>query len=160
MSWAVLPEFCFRSQIQNWEELLIDQVVVVPFRGIFRGWRNVLVRNLLKLGKRMCRVVPLGRSSLRHQDRLGNDSLGNDSLQSILAEKTLGFLLDPKLTMSLQCAIVAKVVTSLLGSVRQSVANRLREVMTPLCSALVKQMGGCVQLQVTKYRRDIGHTGT
>lgn len=151
MSWAVLPEFCFRSQIQNWEELLIDQVVVVPFRGIFRGWRNVLARNLLKLGKRMCRVVPLGRSSLRHQDRLGNDSL-----QSILAEKTLGFLLDPKLTMSLQCTIVAKVVTSLLGSVRQSVANSLREVMTPLCSALVKQMGACVQLQVTKCRRDIG----
>lgn len=116
---------------------MIDQVVVVPFRGIFRGWRNVLVRSLLKLGKRMCRVVPLGRSSLRHQDRLGNDSL-----QSILAEKTLGFLLDPKLTMSLRCAIVAKVVSSLLGSVRQSVANRLKEVMTPLCSALVKQMGG------------------
>lgn len=42
---AVPPELSFRSWIQYWEELLINQVVVPPFRGIFRGWINGLTRN-------------------------------------------------------------------------------------------------------------------
>lgn len=45
VSYAVPPEFFFRSWIQNWEEVLINQVVVPPFRGIFRGWINGLARN-------------------------------------------------------------------------------------------------------------------
>ena len=129
---------------------MIDQMVVLPFRGIFRGWRNVLVRNLRKLNKGKCRVLPLGRNSLRHQDRLGTDSL-----QSILAEKALRALLDTRLTMSQECAFVAKVATGLLGCTRQSIASRLREVITPLCSALVRRMRGCIQLQVPKYKRDM-----
>lgn len=115
---------------------MIDQMVVLPFRGIFRGWRNVLVRSLMRLSKGKCTVLPLGRSSLRHQDRLGTDSL-----QSILEEKALGVLLDTKLTTSQQHAFMAKVATSLVGCITQSIASRLKEVITPLCSALVRHMG-------------------
>jgi len=103
-----------------------------------------------KLSKGKCRVLSLGRNSLRQQGRLATDSL-----QSISAEKALGVLLDIKVTTSHQRAFVAKVATGLLGRVRQNIASRLREVVTPLCSAFVRHMGGCTQLQVPKYKRDM-----
>lgn len=51
----------------------------------------------MKLSKGKCRVLSLGKKSLRHWDRLETDSL-----QSILAVKDLGVMLDIKLTVSPQ----------------------------------------------------------
>ena len=55
-------------------------------------------------------------------------------------EKALGVLVDTKLTMSQQCALVAKVTTRLLGCIRQGIASRSRELILPFCSALVRNM--------------------
>lgn len=59
-------------------------------------------RNLMKLNKK-CKVLQLGRNSLRHQYRLGDDQLGNSS-----AEKNLGVLVGTKLNMNHQCALAMK----------------------------------------------------
>ncbi|GAB0176303.1 hypothetical protein GRJ2_000095500 [Grus japonensis] len=56
----------------------------------------------------------------------------------MLSEKALGVLVDTTLTMSQQCALVAKVSNSLLGCVRLSTASGSREAILILCSALVR----------------------
>jgi len=59
-----------------------------------------------------------------------------------LAEKDLG---DTKLNLSQQCALVEKKAHGILGRIRRSIASKLREVILPLCSALVSVMGSPVE---------------
>ncbi|KAK4822633.1 hypothetical protein QYF61_018585 [Mycteria americana] len=96
-------------------------------------------RNLMKCNKGKCKVLHLGWNNPRHQCRLGAAQL-----QSSSAEKDLGVLVANKLCTSQQRALTAKMATSLLGCVRQSMASRSREGILPLCSALVQHSWGAV----------------
>lgn len=49
-----------------------------------------------------------------------------------------GVLVDTKLNMVQQRDFAAKKASGILGSIRQSIASRLREVVLPLSSALVR----------------------
>lgn len=62
-----------------------------------------------------------------------------DLLKSHLVEKDLRVLVNNKLSLSQQCSSLgAKKANSVLGSIRKSMANRLREVILTLHSALAK----------------------
>jgi len=61
-----------------------------------------------------------------HQYRLGAALLESSSV-----ERDLEVLVDDKLTMSQQCALVAKKANGILGCIQRSVASRLREVLLP-----------------------------
>jgi len=87
--------------ILNWEEWLTHQKAVLPLRVLDRleSW---VERNLMRFIKGKCRVLQRGTNNCVHLYRLGSDLL-----EGISAEKDLGVLVDNRLAMNQQCALVA-----------------------------------------------------
>ena len=67
-------------------------------------------RNLVRFNKSKSRDLYLWGNNCMHQYRFGDDLLERSS-----AQKDLGVVVDSRLTMSQQCALVAKKASGILG---------------------------------------------
>jgi len=80
----------------------------------------------MKFNKGKYKVLHLRRNNPMHQYRRGADLLEISSV-----ERDLGVLVDDKLAMSQQSALVAKKANGILGCIKRRVVSRSKEVLLP-----------------------------
>ena len=105
----------------------------------------------MKFNKSKCQILHLQWGIPAYMYKLGDECLESSS-----TERDLRVWVDGMLNMSQECALTAKRTNRVLGYITHSVDNQSREVIVPVCTALLRpHFKYCVQFWVPQYEKDI-----
>jgi len=102
----------------------------------FEGW---VQENLMRFNESKFKVLYLSRGNLTYQYKLGGVSIEHSRPA---LQKGLGGLVDGRLDMRQQCTLATQKANHILVCIKISVSSRLRKVILPHCSVLVRPQPG------------------
>ncbi|KAJ7410019.1 hypothetical protein WISP_111285 [Willisornis vidua] len=103
----------------------------------------------MRFNKAKCKVLHMGQGNARYQHKLQNEWIKSRS-----AEKDFGVLMNDSLDMSQQCTFAGKTANYILGCIKKSGASRLRKVVLPFNSTLMRAHLECtVQVWSTQHKK-------
>ncbi|KAM9591203.1 uncharacterized protein ACIBXB_006092 [Morphnus guianensis] len=145
---CILMKFADDTKLNGEVDTLEGRATLQEDLDRLEEWVN---KNFMKFSKDKCKVLHLGKHNPGVQHRLGPTRLGSSSV-----ERDLGILMDNKLSMSKQCAAVAKQANRMLGCINEGIGSRDKEVIIPLYSALVRpHLEYCLQFWSPLYKKDV-----
>ncbi|GAB0178682.1 hypothetical protein GRJ2_000333500 [Grus japonensis] len=103
--------------------------------------------------KAKCKVLHLGHENPQYQYRLRDEWIESSPVEKDLMST---IVVDKKFDISQQCALAAQKPSCILHCIKRIMGSRLREVILPLYSALVRPLlEYCIKLWGFQHRKDM-----